>query len=493
MSHKVIADGVPDEKGIFRGLAQAPLHFHNAVAELIDNAIAAKPEKFKIQVDISESEEPGVYFVTVVDDCLGIALEKLQNHVFKVGKLPPPGSPHLREHGFGLKNVLAKIEALKGSWEVWTRDEKALKKGKCCFIKSPLRYKIPIEILPTGKWPKYGSKDAFTIVRLKVPLSYLQSVTRGVRARPPKTISIIVSWLREHLGVFYRGYLEGKKPIGTLITSINLGPSEEVEAIKPDYKTRKTVGSFPVKTKKGKIYIEGEHGELDPDSLETRSRLYYYKVRAESQGVDFRIGSRVVATRLLTEIWQRPRQQALNPFCGEFRVQPIENCIPKTLNNKTSIDFDDETWIDIAEAIRKKVQLPTWRGARTEEELREELAKQLEAHKRQSDIVHQNYACFGGAGVVIDIYKDETKRTGELVIYETKPGKAAPLDVYQLRLYWDGLVVDGKQPSGAILVAKEWTTGVETVISFVNSLTDKNGKQYQLELKKWDDYGINTA
>lgn len=43
-----IADGTPEEIGIFRGLAQAPLHFHNAIAELIDNSIAAKNSKFTL-------------------------------------------------------------------------------------------------------------------------------------------------------------------------------------------------------------------------------------------------------------------------------------------------------------------------------------------------------------------------------------------------------------------------------------------------------------
>jgi hypothetical protein len=491
MVSKVFADGVPDEKGIFQGLAQAPLHFHNAIAELIDNAIAAKQEKFNIHVDLSESEATGIYYATVIDDCFGISLQRLKNHVFKVGKLPPPGSPHLREHGFGLKNVLSKVEAVKGTWQIWTRDEEAMKKTQCYFVKGPLRYEIPIQIFSSKEWPSYGPKNSGTIVRLKLPFSYLQTVTRGIRGRPPTTIGGIVNYLKEHLGVFYRGYIEGKKPIGTITISINWGSAEEVEPVIPDYKTRNTVSKIIVRTKKGKIYIEGEYGQLEPNSLTTRNRLYYYKNSPESQGVDFRIGNRVVATRLLTEIWLKPRHPTLNPFCGEFKVQPIKGRIPKTLNNKTSIDFDDEVWLDIAAAIRNKIPLPKWRGARTEAELRGELAAQLNAHKRPGDVIQQNYPCFGGAGVVIDICRDETKRTGELIIYETKSGKAHPIDVYQLKLYWDGLVVDGRQPTAAILVAKDWTTGVKTVVNFVNSLKDRNGKNYQLELKKWDDFGIS--
>src|SRR2546422_9535918 len=118
----VFANGVPDEHGVFRGLAQAPLHFHNAIAELVDNSIAAKPGGFNILVNISDTTETGLLEVSVVDDCLGIPLNNLQDSVFRVGSIPPRGSSHLREHGFGLKNVLAKVEAFKGSWTLLTRD-----------------------------------------------------------------------------------------------------------------------------------------------------------------------------------------------------------------------------------------------------------------------------------------------------------------------------------------------------------------------------------
>lgn len=483
----VTADAIPDQEGVFRGLAQAPLHLHNAVAELIDNAIAVKGQGFNIHIDISE--KAGKYDITVVDDCEGISLEKLKSHVFKVGKLPPPGSPHLCEHGFGLKNVLAKAQDVGGSWEIWTRDKKAIKKKACFLIKSPLQYQLPIEILRATSWPEYGSKSSGTVVRLlAIPLPYLQSVTRGRRGAPPSSIGGLMEILREHLGVFYRGYLEGRRPIGNLTTSINWNEPEEVEPVKPDYKTHTKV-TIVARTRKGRVRIEGEYGEVEPNSPETRSRLYYYRNSAESQGVDFRVGNRIIATRLIAEIWERARHPTYNPFCGEFRISP--DIVPRTLNNKTSINFDDEVWQDIAAAIRRRVELPKWRGARTESELREELASQLEAHKRPGDIIQQNYDCFAGAGVVVDIVRDETHRGGEFILYETKAGTARPLDVYQLRMYWDGVVEDGKRPTAGILVAEDWTSGTDAVVRYVNTLKDKNGKKYQFELRKWSDFGMS--
>jgi hypothetical protein len=183
---KLEADGVPDEQGFFQGLAQAPLHFHNAIAELVDNSIAAKDGKFKVIVDISDTASPGIYEASVIDDGPGISLDTIMNHVFKTGKKPLPGSSHLREHGFGLKNVLAKIEALKGEWEIWTRDKIAKKKGIFYYIKKPLQFKIPIDdsILPAN-YPENRLVNVGTVVKMRVPLSYLSTVAYGRRGGLP--------------------------------------------------------------------------------------------------------------------------------------------------------------------------------------------------------------------------------------------------------------------------------------------------------------------
>lgn len=492
-----IADGTAEETGIFRGLAQAPLYFHNAIAELVDNSIAAKNTKFKIQIDISQKpNEPDSFLITVVDNCSGVSLNKLQNHVFKVGALPLPNSSHLSEHGWGLKNVLAKIETTHSKpWEILTRDSDCIKTNVFYRVKGPLKYQIPITDETAANWPKYGSTDTGTIVSFTTSLSFLKTVSMGKRGRPPQTISSIMDHLREHLGVFYRGYIEGgKKAVGDISTSINWKNSEDVEPIYPDYQTKNTIKPFEVTTHLGKIKIAGETGLLDTNSLATRKdRVYYYRNTMESQGTDFRIGDRTVMTRLLTEIWQKARHPSYNAFWGEFRIPGDKSKAPKTLNNKTSIDFDDPTWLEIVEAIRDKIPEPSkYKATQTEAELREELANQLKAHALSGDVINENHPCYSGAGVPVDIYRDESKRTGDIYIYETKAGKLQPLDVYQLVMYWDGLVEDGITPRIAYLVGLSKTTAVETVINAMNNRTDKSGNKYRLECKLWKDYDIAT-
>lgn len=492
---KYTADGIPEEDGFFKGLAQIPLYFHNAIAELIDNSIAAKNTKHEIRVDISQRpKESDSFLVTVVDNCSGISLNKLQDSVFRVGTLPLSSSSHLNEHGWGLKNVLAKIQLTHSEpWEVLTRDADCIKNNIFYRAKGPLKYEIPITEKPAANWPTYGSRDAGTIVTFTTSLSFLKTVSIGKRGRPPQTVPTIMRYLREHLGVFYRGYVEGgKKAISDISTSVNWNDSEDIDPIYPDYRTKETIKPFEITTHLGKIKIEGEIGLLDVDSLTTRKdRLYYYRNTMESQGADFRIGNRVVMTRLLTEIWQKARHPSYNAFWGELRIPGDKSKVPKTLNNKTSIDFEDSAWLEIANAIRDEIPEPKrYKATKTEAELREELANQLKAHALPTDVIDENHPCYSGAGVPVDIYRDESKREGNIYIYETKAGKLQPLDVYQLVMYWDGLVEDGITPTIGYLVGLSKTTAVGTVIKAMNSRKDKNGNKYKLEYKSWKDYSI---
>jgi len=487
MQKIVEAIGIPDEKGVFEGLAQAPLHFHNAIGELIDNAIAAKSKGFNIYVDISETENQGVYKITIIDDCGGISLEELKNRVFRLGKRPPPNAHHLREHGYGLKNVLAKIQAEGGVWEIWTCDKEALRNKRCYRVRSPLRFKLPVEILPLTEWPeKQPPKNGGTIIKFTTSLLYLQTLTKGRPGGPPSRVGALMDYLREHLGVFYRGYLEGKPPAGYIYTSLNSRKPEPVEPIEPVY-SEYNKRRLTVRTKRGNIDLQVTYGKINKESPQTKARKYYYRATTDSLGVDFRIGDRVIATRLFSEIWGKARHTQYSTWCGELKIDPRPRLVPRTLNNKTSIDYDDEIWMEIVNTVKDQIRPPRWSPSPEEAELREQLATNLRATATSSEHVQSPFPCFGGAGVSVDIVH---QKANELIIYETKAGKAQPLDVYQLKMYWDGMVEDGKQPTLGRLVARNWSVGVERVVRVVNQLKDKNGKNYNFELKRWTEFGL---
>jgi hypothetical protein len=485
-------NGVPDQAGTIRGLAQAPLHLQNMVAELVDNALAANPTGIqKVYVDLSPHEDGGDdYVLRVWDGGPGISLQRLEQDVFQLGH-PPGGVSHLNEHGFGLKNVLAKAEQLSGkTWSFRTRDADALAEGRFYECKRPFSFAMPIELRPSGEWPIYAPQTTGTICEIVVPMTYMQSVAFGRRGALPGYVGRIMDYLREHLGVLYRGYLEGGVRAATQIfTSTGLGQPDHVDAVSPDFKSKDTF-NFSLTLSNQQVQITGVVGLVDKDSPQTKSRLLYYKHAPESQGIDIRVGKRTVATRLISEVWEKDRHPSLNGVAGEFIIPGTRGIAPPTLNNKTSIDFDGLTWHAIVEGIQQAMpadELPHG-GGKSEDDLRDELFQHINGLKRPTHTLETEYDCTHG--IAIDILWDQTPTGGSLDIFEVKKGKAAPIDLYQLVMYWDSLVTAGKQPTYGHLVSSGRTTGVNTLLSFLRARTDASGNPYNLVVEDWAAHGI---
>ena len=464
MVNKHNANSTPNENGTYNGLAQAPLHFNNMVAELIDNAISTKDKDFNIYVDISSEETGGDnYIVRVWDEGPGISLSRLKNEVFTLGHPPSTGSD-LNEHGYGLKNVLSKAQQLtKSDWIFQTRDQEAIQNKIFYECRRPLTFSQEIIEKPELEWSSFGSTSTGTIVTLPLPLTYLQTVAvaPGRRGSLPTTIDTIVEYLREHFGVFYRGFLEqGIKADGKIFTSIELTDSDPVTHVIPDYESKNKIGPTQINYKGHKITIEGEIGLVMKQSPQTKKRKYYYKHAPDSQGVDFRIGRRVVATRLISEIWDKERHPSLNGIAGEIRFPEKQGVKPPTLNNKTSLDFDSKIWASIIDVINQEIpkdKLPHG-GGKSEADLRRELYTHIKGLAKATHDVQQDYDC--GHGVYVDVYWNQAP-TKNVDIYEVKKGKAKALDVYQLVMYWDSLVDTGIQPTHGHIVSNGKTSGVD--------------------------------
>lgn len=486
-----ITRGIPHQTGTVRGLAQAPLHLQNMVAELIDNALAATNANQKVCVDISQHLDGGdLYILRVWDNGPGIPLCRLEDEAFTLG-YPPGSASHLNEHGYGLKNVLAKAEQLSQmEWFFRTRDSEALERSEFYLCKRPFSFEMPIESLSAAEWPAYASETTGTVCEIVVPMTYMQSVAFGRRGALPRDVGRIMDYLREHLGVFYRGYLEGGIRATTqILTSTGLGVLEHIDPILPDFRSRETV-SFNLTLGGHQVTVTGNVGLIDRDSQQTKRRLLYYKHASESQGVDIRVGKRTVATRLISEIWERDRHPSLNGIAGEFLVPGDRGIAPPTLNNKTSIDFDSPSWHAIVEGIQQAVpadDLPHG-GGKSEADLRDELFIHISGLSRPNHMVEREFDCTHG--IAVDIVWDQSASGGPVDIYEVKKGKAAPIDLYQLIMYWDALVSAGRQPTCGHLVSSGRSTGVNTLLDFLRRRTDANGKVYDLLVEDWKMHGI---
>src|SRR5699024_2569475 len=67
---------------------------------------------------------------------------------------------------------------------------------------------------------------------------------------------------------------------------------------------------------------------------------YYYQENIKTQGIDIRLGKRVIATGQLEQIWQTEsghpltRHNRFNDFVGEILIPELPRGVLSTLNNK---------------------------------------------------------------------------------------------------------------------------------------------------------------
>ena len=192
-------------EGVFKGLASQNLLFHQCIAELVDNAVAAHPGgdgKFKIDIifnrEVDHEQKVDVY---VVDNSGGMTVGILST-ALQLGESATTNN-RLNEHGFGLKNALATLSGQNGPWKLWTRTSPD---GPVSSAEGPFLARMFInddDEFPTGN---FLSTDASTVIKVTTKLRFLQTV-QG-RGAPGNDLVALREWLIEHLGVLYRGYLE---------------------------------------------------------------------------------------------------------------------------------------------------------------------------------------------------------------------------------------------------------------------------------------------
>jgi len=218
----------------------------------------------------------------------------------------------------------------------------------------------------------------------------------------------------------------------------------------------------------------------------------YYQHNIPTTGVDVRVRGRVVLTQQLENVWSDiHRGPDYNWFTGELVLD--DNF--RTVNNKTALDANNPFWQGLLQELSKvdpnsgkaKFKPHRRKGKATEDEIRRKLAAALRSSVSGST-VKENYPVWSGAGVKADIH---LKTSDRVEVYEVKASTAQPLDLYQLLMYWDGVVNDTKvSPKLGRLVAPDVQSSVLTMIESINKRTDGLGNNYNLEFKKTTDWKI---
>lgn len=209
----------------------------------------------------------------------------------------------------------------------------------------------------------------------------------------------------------------------------------------------------------------------DLDKHISRAKCYY-QGNIPTQGIQIEVGGRVLATGLLSEIWRQDRNgdpvarhNHYNDFVGELVIPDLPRGVLATLNNKTSLDPQDPDWQAVFEKL-SAYPPPKSATGDSEAVLKTKWMDILQAACPQDRVSDEQSVW--STGTRIDVVAENT---GKLDIYELKTRKAEPLNLYQLKMYWDGLVVDkGKQPTSATLLAADYSSEILNMLNQMNAL-----------------------
>ncbi|MGP5535979.1 ATP-binding protein [Psychrobacter glacincola] len=480
-------------KGVFMGLAKQNMLFHQCISELVDNAVASTQPSKKFRVEIIfqpvDNNKIGVY---VVDNGLGMSLEILEE-ALQLGRTPSPDSDRLHEHGFGLKNSLATLTRGDGYWKIWTKQPE----GKISSVEGPFGPTMQLEDNDQFPDNDFLPAEISTLVYAETTLEYIRTV-QG-RGGPTNDLIKLRRWLIEHLGVFYRGYLELDKSTGDNQGTIQVSIEKDRMRVPPVHVPfgRSEIKYFEVEFGSKVYKVEYEYGTLDEVKCESlvsnNKNQYYYLNNIPTQGIDIRLGKRVLATSMFDHIWktkngtsQLNRHNTYNDFVGELRIPNIPRGFLTTVNNKTDFNLDDQGWNKIFEQLNN---FPPPKDVRqeTEKELKQKWIDMIKATTPEDDVTDE-YSVWS-SGVKIDVYRE--KADGNVIIYELKVGDAQPIHLYQLIMYWDGLELQEIIPTEAILLVVNYSTRIEDMVNKINSkLITPLGNSYNIRVEKHSDRNL---
>ena len=75
--------------------------------------------------------------------------------------------------------------------------------------------------------------------------------------------------------------------------------------------------------------------------IKGKKAKFYYQQNQPTQGIDIRLGKRVIATWQFETIWNVSRHNSFNDFVGELLIPDLPRGVLSTTNTKTDFNLDD--------------------------------------------------------------------------------------------------------------------------------------------------------
>ena len=400
----------------------------------------------------------------------------------------------LNEHGFGLKHALAAADKDNKNWKIYTRTESSKNNHNYFLISAPYKtnnwgFQTISDLQET--WP--GKLNCTgTIVEVIINKTLLSTLTVGIPGANIRcSYKTLIDYLREDLSFTYSKILEDELVNISLklINNGNIDYDVSISPLKPSWESTPIQGSEHYNLGNGMVEIEYQFGSII-DSANHR----YYKRCIPSQGAEIRLNGRTLVRNLVKEIWGKEKHNSLNHFLAIINVKSDDSQkLPKTKTAKYDFKTDDIKYESLLQWIHQKYpnikEQEESNDSFNERQLFKQLQQQKATHNPGATVSTEEHVFPNEMDLRIDLYQFSN---GNVTIYEGKKIKTTPKDVYQLRMYWDGLVFKKIQPNHGIILAKEHPDSVKRMVDYVNSMKDSNGNNYNIQLKTWNDERNNN-
>lgn len=434
-----------------------------------------------------EDFNPCVY-VTVEDG--GTGIEDLSN-AFTLAGLGAPDTL-LNEHGFGLKHALASANPGNNNWIVTTRTEADHKAGRCREVSAPYRLSVD------GFNGRYRTDwdgvlgPTGTIVQFGCSWSMFQTLREG--RLQGDDFKVLLECLQEELGFTYGPLLRCNRLRMRLLARDqdgNLVVDCTVKALEPEWNPENEPVALPAADYDlggGALKILCTYGTIIP--TETNNR--YYRGNMASSGVEIRVNGRVIESGQFKKIWKNEVHPTQNLFLARIDLLTEHPAaVPATRTAKNGFRDGDKRLEELYAWIRTMVPKPPRMSTTAVEkmliDLLSEQKKRTLSQPYRVSLEEYAYQTLNEK-VRMDLFTNEN---GSATVYEGKKDRTQPKDVYQLRMYWDGCVVDGIPVENGVLVAAYHSEGVRKLVEITNRMCGPDGRPYRFRLETWKDTGID--
>jgi hypothetical protein len=480
-------DATPLASDLWAGIAGHFDSITQVLCEFIDNSVsnfeAHRGQLRSIRLDVEELRG-GEVRVRIEDT--GTGIQNLTPSM-RLGDQTVRETP-LNEHGFGFKHALASADPENKNWVIHTRTKVDFQNGQYRRLSAPYDFHLSPETIDASKEPWPGSfNGSGTIIEFICSSSFFNTVQKGIKGQAGFTRCL--DYLTEELGYIYSGLIEkGKATIS--VTSTKATHNKTVESVKPSWNGfyAPSSGTEKIDLGGGELLIDYQFGEMKESKY-----FKHYKRNQSTSGVEIRINGRLMMSNIFKEIWHLENHPSYNHFLVTINLNSQNRqCLPKTRTSKNGIRSGDPKLEKLFEWIRNTHPNPPkdLANAQSERDLVKDLRDLKDKHIRsKTKHLEMDFKVFNSLNspVSADLYVFDGK---DVVLYEAKKDTADMQNVYQLLMYWDGMIEDGKTPTEGILIASDFSPGVEVILKVLNSSKDRKGNSYNFSTRTWNDEGI---